>query len=91
MGDLFKMVRYSAVPGFGGGFLGAAVGSLRPHPAGRGTSGGGRGWDPVTARQLDFAARADQLLRSGQRPVDSGTLARVLREAGLDEESIGNT
>ncbi len=75
LGDLFKMVRASAITGFGSGFVGAAGNALRVHRAGVQASRGGRdatGTDDVlsevVARHRAFAARVDELVTSGEQP-----------------------
>ncbi|WP_040694197.1 hypothetical protein [Nocardia vinacea] len=61
LGDLFKAVRDSAITGFGGGFVGAASGSLRVHKAGAEAH-------QSATHQREFSTRIDELLRSGRPP-----------------------
>lgn len=58
LGDLFKAVRDSAITGFGGGFIGAASGALRPPRPARHEPVAGRG-------PTDFGPRVEALLHSG--------------------------
>ncbi|WP_327147445.1 FHA domain-containing protein [Nocardia sp. NBC_01329] len=66
-GDMFKMVRESAVVGFGSGFVGAAGSALRVHRAGVGGVRGNTELAPIARRQLDFGSRVDRLL-AGEPP-----------------------
>ncbi|WP_328392430.1 FHA domain-containing protein [Nocardia sp. NBC_00416] len=66
-GDMFTMVRESAVVGFGSGFVGAAGSALRVHRAGVAGVRGDLDLAPIARRQLDFGRRVDQLL-SGEPP-----------------------
>ncbi|WP_406266451.1 FHA domain-containing protein [Nocardia sp. NBC_00881] len=68
LGDMFTMVRESVITGFGSGFVGAAGSSLRVHQAGRDAMRGSSETFPAAARQGDFAARIDELFRSGESP-----------------------
>ncbi|MGW1741086.1 FHA domain-containing protein [Nocardia sp. NPDC001965] len=67
-GDMFKMVRESAVVGFGGGFVGAAGSALRVHRAGVDGVRGDLELPPIARRQLDFGRHIDRLL-TGEPPV----------------------
>nr|WP_139795428.1 FHA domain-containing protein [Nocardia donostiensis] len=68
LGDIFRMVRESAVTGFAGGFVGAAGSGLRVHSP---------GWSSMprnelsasVARQGRFSTRVEELLRSEPPPV----------------------
>ncbi|WP_433684952.1 FHA domain-containing protein [Nocardia sp. CA-119907] len=73
LGDLFKAVRDSAITGFGGGFVGAASGSLRVHKAGADAH-------RSAAHQREFSTHIDELLRSGRPP----RIERVTRAGTLD-------
>ncbi|WP_063036383.1 FHA domain-containing protein [Nocardia grenadensis] len=66
-GDMFKMVRESAVVGFGGGFVGAAGSALRVHRAGVDGVRGNTDLPPIARRQSDFGRRVDRLL-TGEPP-----------------------
>ncbi|WP_431941459.1 FHA domain-containing protein [Nocardia grenadensis] len=66
-GDMFKMVRESAVVGFGGGFVGAAGSALRVHRAGVDGVRGNTDLPPIARRQSDFGRRVDRLL-AGEPP-----------------------
>lgn len=76
IGDVFRMVRQSAITGFGGGFVGAAVSSLRVHQAGRSAFRGEGEPSPFAARHREFAAHINELLRSGEPP-RAETIART--------------
>lgn len=67
LGDMFAMVRESAVVGFGGGFVGAAGSALRIHRAGVGGVRGNADLPPIARRQLEFGRRVDELL-AGEPP-----------------------
>ncbi|MGW0180849.1 FHA domain-containing protein [Nocardia sp. NPDC003345] len=67
LGDMFKMVRESAVVGFGGGFVGAAGSALRVHRAGVAGARGRPDLPPIARRQLEFGRRMDDLL-GGEPP-----------------------
>ncbi|MCX4094940.1 FHA domain-containing protein [Nocardia sp. alder85J] len=95
VGDLFRQVREAAITGFGGGFAGAAFSSLRVHQAGRAATRDGYDTD-VAARQREFGARVDALLRSGaipevevieqpSKPADSARLVERLTFPGGTE------
>lgn len=73
-GDMFKMVRESAVVGFGGGFVGAAGSALRVHRTGIDGVRGNTDLPPIARRQLDFGRRVDRLL-AGEPPT-AETLVR---------------
>ncbi|MEV0110411.1 FHA domain-containing protein [Nocardia sp. NPDC050799] len=67
-GDMFKMVRESAVVGFGGGFVGAAGSALRVHRAGATGAGGNLDLPPIARRHMEFGVRVDELL-AGEPPL----------------------
>ncbi|MEV3959921.1 FHA domain-containing protein [Nocardia sp. NPDC050193] len=67
LGDMFRMVRESAVVGFGSGFVGAAGSALRVHRAGVDGVRGRTDLPPIARRQLDFGRRVDRLL-AGEPP-----------------------
>ncbi|MFI1461827.1 FHA domain-containing protein [Nocardia carnea] len=67
LGDMFDMVRESAVVGFGGGFVGAAGNALRVHRAGVAGARGGLDLPPIARRQLEFGRRVEGLL-AGEPP-----------------------
>ncbi|MBF6171555.1 FHA domain-containing protein [Nocardia blacklockiae] len=67
-GDLFKMVRESAITGFGSGFVGAAGNALRVHAAGRDAFRSPSEATRLGLRHRDFALHINDLLRSGPPP-----------------------
>ncbi|MGW4330321.1 WXG100-like domain-containing protein [Nocardia sp. NPDC004573] len=68
LGDLFKMVRESAITGFGSGFVGAAGSAIRVHTAGRNTVRSESDTPRLGLRHWEFAARVNELLSSGEPP-----------------------
>lgn len=68
LSDLFKIVRESAITGFGGGFVGAAGSGLRTHSSGRSSLPRSRELDALVARQGNFSTRMNQLLASDRPP-----------------------
>lgn len=67
--DMFKMVRESAITGFGSGFVGASASSLRAHQAGRDAFRGGSEGSPIASRHRDFAKHIDDMLGSDEPPL----------------------
>lgn len=68
LGDLFKMVRESAITGFGSGFVGAAGSAIRVHAAGRNAVGSDSDAPRLGLRHWEFASRVNELLSSGEPP-----------------------
>ncbi|WP_280300903.1 FHA domain-containing protein [Nocardia abscessus] len=68
LGDLFKMVRESAITGFGSGFVGAAGSALRVHTAGRNAFRAQGDAPRLGLRHRDFSLRVNDLLNSGEPP-----------------------
>ncbi|MEU5764076.1 FHA domain-containing protein [Nocardia sp. NPDC047648] len=68
LGDLFKMVRESAITGFGSGFVGAAGSAIRVHTAGRNAVRSESDAPRLGLRHWEFASRVNELLSSGEPP-----------------------
>ncbi|MEU2043443.1 hypothetical protein [Nocardia niwae] len=68
LGDLFKMVRESAITGFGSGFVGAAGSAIRVHTAGRNAVRSESDAPRLGLRHYEFASHINELLRSGEPP-----------------------
>ncbi|MEU2179034.1 FHA domain-containing protein [Nocardia sp. NPDC019219] len=66
LGDLFKMVRESAITGFGSGFVGAAGSAIRVHAAGRNAVRSDSDAPRLGLRHWEFASRVNELLSSGE-------------------------
>jgi hypothetical protein len=68
LGDFFKMVRESAITGFGSGFVGAAGSAIRVHTAGRNAVRSESDASRLGLRHWEFASRVNELLSSGEPP-----------------------
>ncbi|NUS45238.1 MAG: FHA domain-containing protein [Mycobacteriaceae bacterium] len=70
--DAYKMVRDSAITGFGSGFVGASFSSLRMHQAGADGRRNGFPLSESLRRRQEYSAHIDELLRSGVQPRVTG-------------------